>query len=350
MTLPGGTLREAIARLVEGGSLERAEMRAAMHELMSGAATPAQIAGFLVALRMKGETLDEITGAVEVMRELCTPVPVAGAKLVDIVGTGGDGASLFNVSTASALVVAACGGRVVKHGNRGVSSKSGSADLLEAAGVRLDLTPEQSARCVAELGIGFLFAPVHHGAMRHAVGPRRELGIRTLFNLLGPMTNPAGVRRKLIGVYTPALCRTVAEVLARLGSERVLVVHSDDGLDEISLAAPTLVVELDAGRIREYRIAPEDFGIARQDLSGLGVADATASLALIRDALGKRATAAGAKAADLIALNAGAALYAAGVATNIGAGVRLAEDAIASELAGARLEELAAFTQCFGAE
>lgn len=344
------TLRDAIARLVEGGSLERAEMRAAMHELMSGAATPAQIAGFLVALRMKGETLDEITGAVEVMRELCTPVVVAGAHLVDIVGTGGDGASLFNVSTASALVVAACGGRVVKHGNRGVSSKSGSADLLEAAGVRLDLTPEQSARCVAELGIGFLFAPAHHGAMRHAVGPRRELGIRTLFNLLGPMTNPAGVRRKLIGVYTPALCRTVAEVLARLGSERVLVVHSDDGLDEISLAAPTLVAELDAGRIREYRIAPEDFGIARQDLSGLSVADAAASLALIRDALGRRATAAGAKAADLIALNAGAALYAAGVAASIGEGVKLAEDAIASELAGARLEELAAFTQCFGAE
>lgn len=352
MTLARGplTLRDAIARLVEGGSLERAEMRAAMHELMSGAATPAQIAGFLVALRMKGETLDEITGAVEVMRELCIPVAVAGEHLVDIVGTGGDGASLFNVSTASALVVAACGGRVVKHGNRGVSSKSGSADLLEAAGVRLDLTPEQSARCVAELGIGFLFAPAHHGAMRHAVGPRRELGIRTLFNLLGPMTNPAGVRRKLIGVYAAGLCRTVAEVLARLGSERVLVVHSDDGLDEISLAAPTLVVELDAGRIREYRIAPEDFGIARQDLSGLSVADAAASLALIRDALGDRATAPGAKAADLIALNAGAALHAAGVARSIGEGVQRAEDAIASGLAGARLEELAAFTQCFGAE
>lgn len=344
------TLRAAIARLVEAGNLERAEMRAAMHELMNGAATPAQIAGFLVALRMKGETLDEITGAVEVMRELCTPVAVGGEHLVDIVGTGGDGASLFNVSTASALVVAACGGRVVKHGNRGVSSKSGSADLLEAAGVRLDLTPEQSARCVTQLGIGFLFAPLHHGAMRHAVGPRRELGIRTLFNLLGPMTNPAGVRRTLIGVYAPGLCRPVAEVLGRLGSERVLVVHSDDGLDEISLAAPTQVVELDAGQLREYRIAPEDFGIARQDLSGLGVADAAASLALIRDALGKRASAAGTKAADLIALNAGAALYVAGVARDIDEGVRRAEDAIASELAGVLLDELAAFTQCFGAE
>ena len=342
------TLREAIGRLVEGGSLSRAEMRAAMHELMSGAATPAQIAGFLVALRMKGETLDEITGAVEVMRELCTPVAIDGAHLVDIVGTGGDGAGLFNVSTAAALVVAVCGGRVVKHGNRGVSSGSGSADLLEAAGVRLDLTPEQSARCVTELGIGFLFAPAHHGAMRHAVGPRRELGIRTLFNLLGPMTNPAGVRRQLIGVYDPALCRPVAEVLGRLGSERVLVVHSEDGLDEISLAAPTKVVELDAGQIREYRIAPEDFGIARQDLAGLSVADAAASLALIRDALGKRTSAAGAKAAELIALNAGAALHAAGVAVDIGGGVKLAEDAIASELVGERLDELAAFTQCLG--
>lgn len=342
------TLREAIGRLVEGGSLARAEMRAAMRELMGGAATPAQIAGFLVALRMKGETLDEITGAVEVMRELCTPVAIAGEHLVDIVGTGGDGAGLFNVSTAAALVVAVCGGRVVKHGNRGVSSGSGSADLLEAAGVRLDLTPAQSARCVAELGIGFLFAPAHHGAMRHAVGPRRELGVRTLFNLLGPMTNPAGVRRQLIGVYDPALCRPVAEVLARLGSERVLVVHSDDGLDEISLAAATEVVELDAGRIREYRLAPEDFGIARQDLAGLAVADARASLALIRDALGRRATAAGAKAADLVALNAGAALYAAGLAGDIGEGVKLAEDAIASELALARLDELAAFTQCLG--
>lgn len=344
------TLREAIGRLIEGGDLSRAEMRGAMHELMGGAATPAQIAGFLVALRMKGETLDEITGAVEVMRELCTPVAVTGEHLIDIVGTGGDGAGLFNVSTASALVVAVCGGRVVKHGNRGVSSSSGSADLLEIAGLRLDLTPEQSARCVTELGIGFLFAPAHHGAMRHAVGPRRELGVRTLFNLLGPMTNPAGVRRQLIGVYSADLCRPVAEVLGRLGSERVLVVHSDDGLDEISLAAPTWVVELNAGRIREYRIAPAEFGIASRDLEGLSVADAQASLALIRDALGKRATAAGAKAADLIALNAGAALYTAGLARDIGEGVRLAEDAIASELASARLDELAAFTQCLGEE
>ncbi len=344
------TLREAISRLVEGKDLSRSEMRMVMRELMSGTATAAQIAGFLVALRMKRETLDEITGAVEAMRELCTPVRVRGEHLIDIVGTGGDGAGLFNVSTASALVVAVCGGQVVKHGNRGVSSSSGSADLLETAGVRLDLTPEQNARCVAELGLGFLFAPAHHGAMRHAVGPRRELGVRTLFNLLGPMTNPAGVRRQLIGVYSPSLCRPVAEVLGRLGSEHVLVVHSDDGLDEISLAAPTLVVELTAGQIREYRISPEEFGIKSGNLEGLSVADSQASLALIRDALGKRATTAGAKAADLVALNAGAALYAADLAEDIGEGVKLAEDAIASGQAGARLDELAAFTQCLGEE
>lgn len=342
------TVQQAIARLVERAGLSRAEMQAVMREIMTGAATPAQIAGFLVALRMKGETLDEITGAVEVMRELCTPVQVGGAHLVDIVGTGGDGAGLFNVSTASAFVVAVCGGRVVKHGNRGVSSTSGSADLLEAAGVRLDLTPAQAVRCVEQIGVGFLFAPAHHSAMKHAVGPRRELGIRTLFNILGPMTNPAGVKRQLIGVYDPALCRPVAEVLGRLGSERVLVVHSDDGLDEISLAAPTAVAELNAGAVREYRIAPEDFGLARQSLDDLRVADVAASLALIRDALGKRRTPAGAKAADLIALNAGAAVYAAGLATDIAQGVALAADAIASELAGARMEELAAFTDCLG--
>jgi anthranilate phosphoribosyltransferase len=201
---------------------------------------------------------------------------------------------------------------------------------------------------VAQIGVGFLFAPAHHSAMKHAVGPRRELGIRTLFNILGPMTNPAGVRRQLIGVYDPALCLPVAEVLGRLGSERVLVVHSEDGLDEISLAAPTVVAELNEGRVREYRIAPEDFGLARQALDDLRVADVAASLALIRDALGKRRTVAGVKAADLIALNAGAAVYAAGLATDIAEGVALAADAIASELAGVRMEELAAFTHCLG--
>ncbi len=339
-------IRTAIASVLERRDLTRIEMIAVMRQIMTGGATPAQVAGFLVGLRMKGESLDEITGAVEVMRELAQGVRVVGDHLIDIVGTGGDGASLFNVSTAAALVVAVAGGRVVKHGNRSVSSKSGSADLLEAAGVRLDLTPAEIARCVDEIGVGFLFAPNHHSAMRHAAAPRRELGARTLFNVLGPMTNPAGVTRQLIGVYDRALCRPVAEVLGRLGSEHVLVVSSADGLDEISLAGITDVVELDKGMIREYQIQPEDFGIDRQTLDGLAVVDAADSLALVRDALGKRRTARGGKAADMIALNAGAALYVAGVAPSIAAGVALAQDAVASGLAGEKLEELAVFTDC----
>lgn len=339
-------IKQAIGRVVENRDLSRDEMVEVMREVMTGSATPAQIAGLLVALRMKGECLDEVTGGVMVMRELVTPVTVDGNYLVDIVGTGGDGACLFNVSTASAFVAAAAGARVVKHGNRSQSSSSGSADLLEAAGVRLDLSPSQVAHCVESVKIGFMFAPAHHSAMKYAGPARRELGIRTLFNLLGPMTNPAGVRRQVIGVYSPELCRTVAEVLRRLGSERVLVVHSDDGLDELSIAAATRVVELDKGEIREYSTAPEDFGIERQDLEGLQVADAAESLVLVKDALGKRRSAAGTKAADMIALNAGAAIYAAGVADTLAEGVAVAQDMIASGLALEKMNELAMFSDC----
>lgn len=267
-------MKAAIASLIKGASLSREDMVAVMRQMMTGGATPAQIAGFLVALRMKGETLDEITGAVQVMRELATGVQVSGEHLVDIVGTGGDGASLFNVSTASTFVVAAAGGKVVKHGNRSVSSKSGSADLLEAAGVRLGLPPDQVRRCVEDVGVGFMFAPAHHDAMKHAAGPRQELGVRTVFNILGPMTNPAGVKRQLIGVFDGSLCRPMAEVLSRLGSEQIMVVHSDDGLDEISLAGATSVAELKNGEVLEYRLKPEDFGIQRQTLEGLEVSDA----------------------------------------------------------------------------
>ena len=337
-------IRQALALVIENKDLQQAEMVAVMEQIMTGGATPIQIAGFLVALRMKGETLDEITGAVQVMRDLATGVEVSGDHLVDIVGTGGDGASLFNVSTASAFVVAASGGKVVKHGNRSVSSKSGSADLLEAAGVKLGLTPEQVARCVNDVGIAFMFAPAHHSAMKYAAEPRRELGIRTLFNILGPMTNPAGVKRQLIGVFDASLCRPMAEVLARLGSEHVLVVHSDDGLDEISLAAETSVAELKGGNVVEYRLKPEDFGIARQSLGGLEVSDAEDSLKLIRDALGKRKTEAGNKAAEMIALNAGAAIYAAGIASTVAEGVALAQDTVASGLALERIIELATYT------
>ena len=338
-------IKAAIACVIEGISLSREDMVAVMHQIMTGGATAAQVAGFLVALRMKGETLDEITGAAQVMRELATGVQVSGEYLVDIVGTGGDGASLFNVSTASTFVVAAAGGKVVKHGNRSVSSKSGSADVLEAAGVRLGLPPDQVRRCVEDVGVGFMFAPAHHSAMKHAAGPRQELGVRTLFNILGPMTNPAGVKRQLIGVFDRAWCRPMAEVLSRLGSEHIMVVHSDDGLDEISIAARTSVAELKNGKVSEYSLKPEDFGIQRQGLDGLEVTDAENSLRLIRDALGKRKTAAGARAADMIALNAGAAIYVAGLAATLAEGVAIAQDVIASGLAAERLIELAAYTE-----
>ncbi len=337
-------IKTAIAQVIEKVDLSQSQMVAVMRQIMTGEASPEQIAGFLVALRMKGESLDEITGAVQVMRELASGVSVSGEHLVDIVGTGGDGASLFNVSTASAFVVAVSGGRVVKHGNRSVSSKSGSADLLEAAGVRLDLNSAQVARCVESEGIGFMFAPQHHSAMKYAAGPRKALGVRTLFNILGPMTNPAGVKRQLIGVFDAALCKPVAQVLQRLGSKHIMVVHSDDGLDEISLVGGTHVAELRGGEIREYRIAPGDFGIAEQNLDGLGVADAADSLALIRDALGSRPTDKGRKAGDIIALNAGAAIYVSGVAASLVEGVAMAQDSIASGLALEKLDELAAFS------
>jgi anthranilate phosphoribosyltransferase len=325
-------------------------MQDVMRQIMTGQCTDAQIGGFLVALRMKSETLDEITGAAMVMRELASGVQISGERLVDTCGTGGDGANIFNVSTAAALVVAAAGGKVAKHGNRAVSGKSGSADLLEAAGVNLNLTPEQVARCVESVGVGFMFAPAHHGAMQHAIGPRRELGMRTLFNMLGPMTNPAGVKHQVIGVFTQALCRPIAEVLKRLGSEHVLVVHSKDGLDELSLAATSHIAELKDGEVREYDVSPEELGIKSRSLIGLTVEDSTASLKLIRDALGKRETEAGEKAADIIILNAGAALYAADHATSLLEGVKLASDALYSGLAREKLNELIAFTEVFREE
>jgi len=239
---------------------------------------------------------------------------------------------------------------VAKHGNRAVSGKSGSADLLEAAGVFLDLTPEQVARSVDTVGVGFMFAPAHHGAMKYAAGPRRELGLRTLFNILGPMSNPAGVRHQVLGVFSKELCRPMAEVLQRLGSKHVLVVHAQDGLDEISLAAPTFVAELKDGEVTEYRVQPEDFGIKSQSLIGLNVEDAQGSLALIRDALGRRQSENGQKAADMIVLNAGAALYAADMASSLKQGVELAHDALHTGLARDKLEELVSFTAVFKQE
>ena len=338
-------IKQALTKLVARIDLTTEEMIAVMRVVMTGGATPAQIGGFLVALRMKGETLDEITGAAMVMRELATPVDIDVPFLVDTCGTGGDGANLFNVSTASAFVVAAAGGRVAKHGNRSVSSSTGSADVLEAAGIKLDITAEQVARCVREIGVGFMFAPAHHAAMRHAIGPRKELGMRTIFNMLGPMTNPAQVKRQVIGVFNGELCKPMAEVLARLGSEHVMVVHAKDGLDEISLSSETQIAELKNGEIREYIIKPEDFGMQSKSLIGLSVSNAEDSLLLIRDALGNRRGQYAEKAADIIALNAGAAIYVSGVASTLSDGVEMARDAIGSSLAGEKIRELAAFTQ-----
>lgn len=338
-------IKKALNTLVNRIDLSTEDMMSVMREVMTGGATPAQIGGFLIALRMKGETLDEITGAARVMRELATPVDIDVNYLVDTCGTGGDGANLFNVSTASAFVVAAAGGRVAKHGNRSISSTTGSADVLEAAGINLNITPEQVARCVKEIGVGFMFAPSHHSAMKHAIGPRKELGLRTIFNMLGPMTNPANVRRQVIGVFNGELCRPMAEVLGRLGSEHVMVVHAKDGLDEISLATETQVAELKDGELREYVIKPEDFGVQSKSLIGLTVRSAEDSLLLIKDALGNRRGQYAEKAADIIALNAGAAIYVSGVASTLEDGVEMARDAIGSSLAGEKIRELAAFTQ-----
>ncbi|MFQ7900339.1 anthranilate phosphoribosyltransferase [Stutzerimonas degradans] len=343
-------IKEALNRIAGQLDLSTEEMKAVMRQIMTGQCTDAQIGAFLMGMRMKSETIDEIVGAVQVMRELAEPVRFEVDRLVDTCGTGGDGMNIFNVSTAAAFVVAAAGGKVAKHGNRAVSGKSGSADLLEAAGVYLDLAPEQVARSVDTVGVGFMFAPAHHGAMKFAAGPRRELGLRTLFNILGPMANPAGVRHQVLGVFSKALCRPMAEVLQRLGSKHVLVVHAQDGLDEISLAAPTHIAELKDGEIREYAVQPEDFGIKSQSLIGLNVEDAQGSLALIRDALGRRKTENGQKAADMIVLNAGAALYAADQAWTLKQGVELAHDALSTGIARDKFEELVSFTAVFKQE
>mgnify|MGYP000642777728 CR=1 FL=1 len=338
-------MKQALNAVVAKQDLTEADMASVMETIMTGGATDAQIGGFLTALRMKGETIDEITGAARVMRQLATKVAVKGDNLVDTCGTGGDGANIFNVSTAAAFVVAAAGGQVAKHGNRSVSSSTGSADVLEAAGVNLSLSADQVARAVEEIGVGFMFAPAHHGAMKHAIGPRKELAMRTIFNMLGPITNPAGVPNQVLGVFNGDLCKPLAEVLGRLGSNHVLVVHAKDGLDEISLASATRVAELKDGTVTEYEITPEDFGIKSQSLVGLSVESADQSLALIKDALGKRETEAGVKAADLIALNAGAAIYAANLASSLAQGVSMAEDAVSTGLALEKLNELAAFSR-----
>lgn len=329
-------MQDALERLTAGERLTRDEAREVFGIVMAGEATPAQIAGLLLALRMRGESTDEIAGAALAMRAVSTKVAVDVPHLVDTCGTGGSGAAkLFNISTAAAFAAAAAGAHVAKHGNRGMTSRSGSADVLEAAGVSLDLAPEEIARCITEVGVGFLFAQVHHGAMRHAGPVRRELGVRTVFNVLGPLTNPAGAKRQVIGVFSREWQRTLAEVAALLGAERVLVVHAD-GLDELSIAGVSHVVELDAGTITEYEVEPADFGLARHDVDGLRADSPAASLALVEAALDATDEA----AADIVALNAGAAIYAAGVTLSLSDGVTMAQDVIASGQARERLNEL----------
>lgn len=340
-------IQTALARVADRHDLSTSQMVDVMRQIMSAGATDVQIGAFLLGMRLKGETIDEIAGGVQVLREFASGVNVSGAHLVDIVGTGGDGANLFNVSTAACFVVAAAGGRVAKHGNRSVSSSSGSADVLEAAGVRLDISPAQVEQCVNELGVGFMFALMHHSAMRHVSLARKELGLRTLFNILGPMANPAGLTRQLIGVYDRKLCRPMAEVLQRLGSEHILVVHSEDGLDEISLAADTHVAELKDGVISEYTLQPEQMGIKRESLQDLAVEGVESSLRLLTSALGGERDERSKRAANLVALNAGAALYVAGIADSIQAGANIASDVLARGAGLEKLQQLANMTQGF---
>jgi anthranilate phosphoribosyltransferase len=336
-------MRAALARLAEGKNLSQQETRDVFKRVMSGEATPAQIGGMLMAMRVKGETAEEIAGAAETMRELSTRVEVDVPYLVDTCGTGGSGAKLFNISTAAAFVAAAAGARVAKHGNRKMSSASGSADVLEAAGVNLALTPDQIARCIRDVGVGFLFAQAHHSAMRFAAPVRQELGVRTMMNVLGPLTNPAGARRQVIGVFSPVWQETLARVLKLLNAEHVLVVHSN-GLDEIALDGASYVVELKNGAIDGYEVKPEDFGIRRQSVEALRADSPAASLELLRQSLTQPDSA----AADIVSLNAGAAIYASGVATSLANGVIMAQDAIAAGLANERFEELVRISKLMG--
>jgi anthranilate phosphoribosyltransferase len=337
-------IRQAIASVLEHRDLTTDEMTAVMREIMTGGATAAQIGGFLVGLRMKGETTAEIAAAAAVMRELASGVDIGDlANTVDIVGTGGDASGTFNVSTASMFVAAAAGCHVAKHGNRSVSSKSGSADALETAGLRLDLAPEQVAQCVRDVGVGFMFAPGHHSAMKHAIGPRREMGVRTIFNVLGPLTNPAGVPNQLLGVFSDDLLEPLAEVLQRLGSRHVMVVHSRDGLDEISIGDQTSVAELKDGTIRRFSIRPEDFGVVRSSLDAIRVEGPAESVKTIIGVLDNEPG----PARDIVVLNAGAAIYVAGLADSLKAGVARADQVISSGEARNRLDRLIVLTQSF---
>jgi anthranilate phosphoribosyltransferase len=328
--------------VIEHREIFREEMLSLMRAIMSGEVSPVLISAIITGLRVKKETIGEIAAAAEVMREFATKVTVKDANsVIDIVGTGGDGAHTFNISTAATFVCAAAGARVAKHGNRSVSSKSGSADVLEALGANINLKPEQIGRCIDEVGVGFMFAPLHHGAMKHAAPVRRELGVKTIFNILGPLTNPAGAKLELMGVFHPDLVGIQARVLERLGSRHVMVVHGLEGLDEISISGPTLVAELRDGRIGEFRITPQEFGLDTHDIATIRVDGVERSKAMVLAALDNQAGA----ARDIVAFNAGASIYVAGLAPTLAGGVQKAQAVIASGAARKKLDAFVGFTQ-----
>ena len=338
--------QDALTRVIEHREIFHDEMVSLMRQIMGGEVSPVMVAAILIGLRVKKETVGEISAAAQVMRELSTRIETpAGGNFVDIVGTGGDGAHTFNISTASMFVAAAAGAKVAKHGNRCVSSSSGSADVLEALGVNLQLTPAQVSECLAATGIGFMFAPNHHLAMKNVAPVRREMGVRTIFNILGPLTNPAGAPNTLLGVFHPDLVGILVRVMERLGAKHVLVVYGKDGMDEISLGAASMVGELKDGRISEYDIHPEDFGLTMQSNRSLRVGNAEESKAMLCSALENTAG----TAREIVTLNAGTALYAANVAGSIAHGIDLARETIASGAARAKLDEFVRFTRGFAA-
>ncbi len=336
-------IKEALTRISAGQNLTGEEMLDIMRQIMTGKLTASQIGGFLVGLRMKGESIEEITAAATVMRELVDSVRVDVPHLIDVVGTGGDGVSSFNVSTASAFVAAAAGAHVAKHGNRAASSKCGSADLLERAGARIDLNTGQIAECVRNTGFGFMLAPAHHTAMKHAIGARKELGVRTIFNVLGPLTNPAHVKREMMGVFSAELVEPLAHVLGKLGSEHVMVVHSDDGMDEISVGSSTQVAELKDGEVTAYTISPAQFGIASHSVDEVAVADPDESLAVIQSVFAGDESAAFA----ITSMNAGAAIYVAGLAEDLAGGIGRAQELLRSGEVAARFDRYVEFTNSF---
>ena len=336
-------ITSAISKITSGLNLKESEMSDVMLDLLEGRTTDAQIGAFLIALNMKGETVEEVLGAAKIMRKLSAKVEVNKDKLVDTCGTGGSGIGIFNVSTTAAFVACACGARVAKHGNRSATRKSGSADLLEVAGVSLELNPSQVSDCIENVGLGFMFAPGHHSAMKHVIGPRKEIAHKSIFNILGPLTNPASTPNQVMGVYDEKWMKPVAEVHQSLGSENVMVVHSDDNLDEISIASKTKVVELREGKIAEYVISPEEFGLELQSLDELKVNSPEESLSMAKKALNGEHSA----ASSMVALNAGAALYVSGVENSLAKGVERAMEGIKQKKGLDKLQELSEYSQSF---